>query len=369
MKTSLYRTVVACGLVLAALVTSVGVAAAAELTDLSGRKVRVPDQVRKISIDDGRFLVALSLIQPDPVQWLAAWPRDVHRIGEATYAQYIAKFPALRSVPQVASSAGSFNLEAVLAAAPDVAVVSVGSGPSEAQTAQLQAAGIPVVFIDFFDNPFRNQEPSLRILGQLTGGQAKAEAFIALRRAHIEKIAQRVARLAPTARPTVFLEAHAGMTGDCCNSPGKGNMGEYIAFVGGHNIGADVLKAPTGKLNIEYVVSRDPKVYIATGGAHLEKAGGLVLGAGYDAARARASLAAVTQRQGIAQLSAVKSGRSFGLAHQLVNSPIDIVAIEAFATWIHPELFKDVDPAKTLAEINSRFLAVPYQGAGWVSLQ
>nr|WP_222124949.1 ABC transporter substrate-binding protein [Variovorax boronicumulans] len=369
MKTSLYRTVVACGLVLAALVASLGAAAAAELTDLTGRKVRVPDQVRKISIDDGRFLVALSLLQADPVQWLAAWPRDVHRIGEATYAQYVAKFPALRSVPQVASSAGSFNLEAVLAAAPDVAVVSVGAGPSQAQAAQLQAAGIPVVFIDFFDNPFRNQEPSLRILGQLTGGQAKAEAFIALRRAHLDRIARRVAQLAPTARPTVFLEAHAGMTGDCCNSPGKGNMGEYIDFVGGHNIGADVLKAPTGKLNIEYVMARDPQVYIATGGAHLEKSGGLVLGAGYDAARARASLVAVTQRQGIAQLSAVKSGRSFGLAHQLINSPIDIVAIEAFATWIHPELFQDVDPGKTLAEINSRFLAVPYQGAGWTSLK
>ncbi|MGC3987011.1 MAG: ABC transporter substrate-binding protein [Pseudorhodoferax sp.] len=369
MKTSLYRIVLACGLVLAALAASVGAAGAAELTDLNGRKVSVPDQVRKISIDDGRFLVALSLIQPDPVKWLAAWPRDVHRIGEASYAQYLAKFPALRGVPQVASSAGSFNLEAVLAAAPDVAVVSVGSGPTEAQIAQLKAAGIAVVFIDFFDNPFKNQEPSLRILGQLTGGQAKAEAFIALRRAHVDRIAQRVAQLAPAARPTVFLEAHAGMTGDCCNSPGKGNMGEYIDFVGGHNIGADVLKAPTGKLNIEYVMSRDPKVYIATGGAHLEKSGGLVLGAGYDAARARASLAAVTQRQGIAQLSAVKSGRTFGLAHQLINSPIDIVAIEAFATWIHPELFKDVDPARTLAEINSKFLAVPYQGAGWTSLK
>jgi iron complex transport system substrate-binding protein len=344
-------------------------AMAAQVVDLRGRTVAVPDQVRKISIDDGRFLVALSLIQSDPVKLLAAWPRDVHRIGDATYAQFLAKFPALRSVPQVASSAGSFNLEAVLSAAPDVAVVSLGSGPTDAQIAQLQAAGIPVVFIDFFDNPFKNQEPSLRILGQLTGGQAKAEAFITLRRAHLDKIAQRVAKLAPNARPTVFLEAHAGMTGDCCNSPGKGNMGEYIDFVGGHNIGADVLKAPTGKLNIEYVMSRDPQVYIATGGAHLEKSGGLVLGAGYDAARARASLTAVTQRQGIATLSAVKSGKTFGLAHQLINSPIDIVAIEAFATWIHPELFKDVDPARTLAEINSGFLAVPYQGAGWISLK
>jgi iron complex transport system substrate-binding protein len=344
-------------------------ALAAQLTDLSGRTVTVPDQVGKIAIDDSRFLVALALIEADPVMRLAAWPRDVHRLGEVTYAQYLAKFPALGKLPQVASSAGSFNLEAMLAAAPDVAVVSVGSGPTPAQITQLQAAGIPVVFIDFFDNPFKNQERSLRILGQLTGSTAQAEAYIAFRRQHMDTIAQRVAKLPAQGRPTVFLEAHAGMSRDCCSSPGRGNMGEYIDFVGGHNIGADVLKAPTGKLNIEYVISRDPQVYIATGGAHLDKAGGLVLGAGYDAAQARASLGKVAQRQGIAQLSAVQRGATHALAHQLINSPIDIVAIEAFATWVHPELFRDVDPARTLAEINQRFLAVPYEGAGWVSLK
>ncbi|MDA7419243.1 ABC transporter substrate-binding protein [Xenophilus arseniciresistens] len=361
----------ACGLALSLLgsLLFAPAALAAQITDLRGRTVTVPEQVRKISIDDGRFLVALALIQPDPVKPLAAWPRDVHRIGDATYQQYLKRFPALAKLPQVASSAGSFNLEAVLSAAPDVAVVSVGSGPTDAQIGQLQAAGIPVVFIDFFDNPFKNQEPSLRILGQLTGGQARADAYIAFSRQHRDKIAQRVARLAAKDRPTVFLEAHAGISKDCCNSPGKGNMGEYIEFVGGHNIGADVLKAPVGKLNLEYVMSRDPQVYIATGGAHLEKPGGLVLGAGYDAARARASLATVTQRQGLAQLSAVKAGRAYGLAHQLINSPIDIVALEAFATWIHPGLFKDVDPVKTLDEINKRFLAVPYEGTGWIGLK
>ncbi|MFT3719673.1 ABC transporter substrate-binding protein [Pseudorhodoferax sp.] len=372
MKTSLHRLArsLCAGLVLSLLALLFAQpAAAARIVDLRGRTVTVPDQVRKITIDDGRFLVALALIQPDPVRPLAAWPRDIHRIGEATYAQYLARFPALGKLPQVASSAGSFNLEAVLSAAPDVAVVSLDSGPSDAQIAQLQAAGIPVVFIDFFQNPFRNQEPSLRILGSLTGGQARAEAYIAFRRQHMDRIAQRVAALAATDRPTVFLEAHAGISKDCCNSPGKGNMGDYIDFVGGHNIGADVLKSSTGKLNLEYVMSRDPSVYIATGGAHLEKAGGLVLGAGYDAARARASLAAIAQRQGIAQLSAVKAGRAYGLAHQLINSPIDIVAIEAFATWIHPALFRDVDPARTLDEINRQFLAVPYQGTGWIGLK
>lgn len=364
------RLALRCGLLLSILWAALALPAmAAEIVDLRGRKVTVPDQIKKISIDDGRYLVALALIQPDPVKVLAAWPRDINRIGEETYAEYLKKFPALRTLPQVASSAGSFNLESVLAAAPDVAVVSLGNGPSDAQVAQLQAAGIPVVFIDFFTNPFKNQERSLRILGRLTGGQAKAEDFIAFRRQRLETISRRVAALAPDARPSVFLEAHAGMTRDCCNSPGKGNVGDYIEFVGGHNIGADVLKGPFGKLNLEYVISRDPKVYIATGGAHLEKSGGLVLGVGYDAARARASLAAITRRQGIAQLSAVKTGNAHGLAHQLINSPIDIVAIEVFARWVHPELFQDLDPARTLQEINRRFLAVPYHGVGWTDLK
>ncbi len=342
---------------------------AAELVDLRGRTVDVPDEIRAISIDDGRYLVALALILDDPVQRLAAWPRDINRIGDETYAQYVARFPRLKDLPQVASSAGAFNVESVLAAAPDVAVVSLGSGPSEAQVAQLEAAGIAVVFIDFFTHPFKNQEASLRILGELTGGQAKAQAFAAFRRERIEAISKGVAGLADAARPTVFLEAHAGRTGDCCSAPGNGNVGDYITFVGGHNIAADVLKGPFGKVNIEYIIARDPAVYIATGGPHLAKSGGLVLGVGYDAAASLASLHKIAARQGIAELGAVKHKRFHGLSHQLINSPIDIVAIEAFAKWIHPDRFADLDPARTLEAINTRFLAVPYGGTSWIDLE
>ncbi|KAF7600489.1 MAG: ABC transporter substrate-binding protein [Candidatus Dactylopiibacterium carminicum] len=366
MKRVVPRLAAVCGLLLMLLSAA---APAAEIVDLRGRKVSVPDRIQRISIDDGRYLVALSLIHADPVKMLAAWPRDINRIGPETHAQFLQRFPALAQLPQVASSAGSFNLEAVLSAAPDVAVVSLGSGPSDAQVAQLQAAGIPVVFIDFFTYPFKNQAASLRILGRLTGAEAKAEAFVAFREQHLQTISRRVAKIAPKDRPTVFLEAHAGMTSDCCNSPGKGNVGDYIEFVGGHNIGADVLTAAAGKLNLEYVISRDPRVYIATGGPHLAKSGGLVLGVGYDAAQAQASLARIAGRQGIAELTAVRKLRTHGLAHQLINSPIDIVAIEVFARWVHPELFRDLDPARTLDEINRRFLVVPYTGTAWVDLR
>src|SRR5512138_2612241 len=81
-----------------------GAAAAEQVEDLRGRTVDVPTPASAISIDDGRFLMALALLHPDPGSLLAAWPKDVHRIGETVYESLVAASPALGSVPRVASS-------------------------------------------------------------------------------------------------------------------------------------------------------------------------------------------------------------------------------------------------------------------------
>ncbi len=335
--------------------------------DLKGRTVTLAKPASRILIDDGRYLIALSLIHPDPVSIIAAWPRDINRVGALTYQRYLEKFPKIADIPQVASSASTFSLEKVLAVKPDVAVVSLGPGPSDADVKRCEAAGIPVVFIDFFTHPFENLERSLTILGEISGRQAQTKAFIDFRKQHMNAITQKV----KTAKenPKVFLEVHAGMSGECCNAPGKGNIGDYINVVGGHNISADILPSTYGKVNIEYVISQNPKVYIATGGPHLEKTGGLVVGPGYTPDRSRASLQKILQRPGFASLSAAKSGNVHGLSHQLLNSPLDILAVEALAKWIHPDLFQNIDPAKTMAEINERFLAVPIDGTNWINLR
>lgn len=339
------------------------------LRDIRGREVSLPHPAGRIVIDDGRYLVALGLLHADPVRLLAGWPRDINRLGRENYTRYVEKFPALAQVPQSPSSAGSFALEPILAAAPDVAIFTLGTGPSDEQVRQLERVGIPVVFIDFFSHPFRNLDASLRILGKLTGAEDRAEAFVAFRQEHLKRVAERTAGLDPKQRPLVFLEAHAGMTSDCCNSPGKGNIGDYIELAGGHNIGADVLDRAAGRLNMEYVISRAPQIYIATGGPHLERSGGLVLGGGYSADKARASLAHVAARPGIASLGAVAAGNVHGLSHQLINSPVDVLAVEVLAKWIHPDLFRDLDPAGTMREINSRFLAVPLDGTYWTDVR
>jgi iron complex transport system substrate-binding protein len=343
--------------------------AGSALVDLRDRRLTVAPPVSRMTIDDGRYLIALALIHPDPVSLLAGWSGDVNRISPEMFNALAEKSPGFRTLPTTPSSADEFSVEAVLGLAPQVAIVSLGSGPTDAQVAQLENAGTAVAFIDFFAKPFDNQARSLSLLGTLIGREEQAAAYNSFRQGKLDLIAERVASIPEDQRPTVFLEAHAGNGPDCCNSVGPGNVGDYIAFVGGRNIGADVLKAPSGKLNLEYVIDRDPDVYIATGGPHLEKAGGFVVGPQFAESRSRESLRGITARRGLASLSAVANERVHGLSHQMINSPIDIVATEVLARWIHPDLFADLDPRATLDTINQRFLAVPYQGQYWTDLR
>ena len=338
-----------------------------EVTDVIGREVVLAEPARRILIDDGRYLVALSLIHPDPVSVLAAWPKDIHRIGPELYEQYRRKFPVIEQLKQAGSSAGNFSVEQVLAAEPDLAIFSLQSMPTRDEIARIEAAGVTVAIIDFFNQPLENLEPGMRLLGAVTGRAEQAEAFVAFRRAHLDRIAQKI-EADRDPRPRVFLEPHAARTDECCVSPGRGNIGNYIELAGGENIGSAAIPSVTGTLNLEYVIASDPQVYIATGGPHMKGTNGLLIGPGYDADTVQKTLARVAARNGISQLSAVREGHVHGLAHQLLNSPLDVLTVEVLATWIRPDLFSDVDPEKTLEELNGRFLAVPLSGLNWDSL-
>ncbi len=71
---------------------------------------------------------------------------------------------------------------------------------------------------------------------------------------------------------------------------------------------------------------------------------------------------------GLSGLTAARDGRVHGLWNFFNAVPLNIVAVEAVARWVRPEIFGDLDPAATLAEINSRFSAIPFDGALWISL-
>lgn len=366
------RSAVACavfGLWLASLVASV--AEPVTFEDITGHTISLPRPAQRIVLAEGRQIVAVSLIHPDPVGLLAGWLGDMRRSDRDTYALYRERFPQIESVPVLgAGNDGTFSVERAIAAKPDIAILGLGFAPgghANEIVRQLEAAGIPVVMTDFFADPFRNTLPSMRILGRALGRDEQASAFIAFYQTHMDRIAARLSGRKGEA-PSVLVETHAGMA-ECCFSPGRKNFGEYIAFAGGRSISAAVVPGPTGHLSLEYVIAQNPDVYVATGGSHLAAVGGLVIGPGYDVAAIRERLSRLTARPGFSAIKAVQDGRVHALFHNLIATPLNIVATEALAKWINPALFEDLAPEKTLEEINTRFLAVPFRGVYLVDLK
>ncbi len=355
-------------ILLCTLVTAFAYSQPVQVTDVLGRTVTLKKPAQKVLLGEGRDIVTLNILHPRPGDLIAAWTDEFKKTLE--YKQYVKQFPELDKIPTAGSGAAGFSAEKAIAARPDVAIFAVkGHGPGvEAKEliSQLQAAGIPVVFIDFRSSPFKNTIPSIRLLGKVLQLEARADAFISFYESRLNKISSVINAKNP-AKPAVFMDMKAGMAENEFNSPGKDNLNQFIQAAGGYNIGADALPGPVGQLNQEFVISRKPAIYIATG-TDIFRGKGVVLGADVTAAEATASIKKRLQHPVISTLPAVKNKRVYGLWHLFYASPFNILATECIAKWVHPDLFADIDPDASLRELNEKFLSVPMKGTYWISM-
>lgn len=338
-------------------------------TDVTGRAVTLEAPATRIVLGDARHLAVLGMLHDDPVALVAGWRED-KGLDPATRAAYAAKFPALERIAPVGSGNRQLSVESTIAQAPDLVLLSLTDARDanmERVLGQLSAAGIPVAFVDFFTRPLENTVASLRLIGTLTGSEARAEEFIAFYDSHLATIRDRLAEAAPEA-PRVFVQVHAA-PGACCATVGRGVFDDFIAAAGGHNIGREAVPGVMGNVGLENLLAADPDIFLATGGAHMKARGGLVLGPGIDAETARDSLAALTADPGLSGLRAVHEGRAHGFWHLFNDFPAHVALVEYLARVFHPDLFADLDPAATMAEFEDRFSPVTLDGTWWLAAQ
>jgi iron complex transport system substrate-binding protein len=235
---------------------------------------------------------------------------------------------------------------------------------------KLAKIDIPVVFVDFREKPFENTDASMRLIGKLFGKEARAEEFIAFRKAQIDLVTERLAKANP-AKPLVMMERAGGYSDDCCMSFGNENFGKFVEVAGGQNLAAKIIPGTFGVVNPEQIIAANPDHVIVTGSNwELYVPGGawVGVGSGADKAKARTKLAGLMKRPAYTGVKAVKDNKVHAIWHQFYNSPYQFIAIQAMAKWLHPELFKDVDPDATMKTLYERFLPVPYKTGYWVSL-
>lgn len=348
---------------LLALPAAAGVRYPLTVTDAIGREVTLPAPPKAILLGSGFNLVAMSLIHPDPVSLLAGWAGDMKGDNPEIYERFRERFPAIGKLPLIGDGV-AISLEAALPLKADLALLAnwqAETEPGRQTIAMLERAGVPVVVVNFNTEVLTRTPEQIRLLGKILDREKQAEAYATFYEAHVQRIRDRVsARKQPG--PRVLLEAFPNPD-QCCYAYGEGGIGSFIALAGGQNVAAG-LPSQGAVVSSEFVLASDPDVYIATaspGGRYSP----LSVGPGVSAEEAQDSLKAAVASPHLAGLRAVREGRVHGLWNFFNAVPVNLLAAEAVARWLQPELFADIDPAETLAEINRRFAAVPFEGSYW----
>ncbi|WP_066722685.1 MULTISPECIES: ABC transporter substrate-binding protein [Hyphomicrobiales] len=347
------------------------------VTDVLGRKVEVEAPVQRVILGEGRQMyVVAALDKDDPFKRVVAWRDDLPKADPDSYKQYLARYPQVAKLPSFGGmKEGAFDIEQAIALKPDVLFLNIEAKVASDEASlveKLAAVGIPVVYVDFREKPFQNTEPSLRLMGKLFGREKVAEDFIAFRAAEIARVTDRLAKVQGLKRPLVMMERAGGYSDDCCMSFGNENFGKMVDIAGGKNFASDLIPGTFGTVNPEAVVAANPDVVVITGGnwgAYVPGGAWVGLGPGSDLTEARRKLAGLARRPAFSQTKAVKDGRVHAIWHQFYNSPYQFVAIQEIATWLHPELFKDLDAEATLKTLHERFLPLPYQPGYWVTVE
>jgi iron complex transport system substrate-binding protein len=352
-------------------------AAEIELTDIAGRTVRIEAPVERVILGEGRYLPTLAILDRDnPARRVVGTMSDFEKLDPATYSRYVAKFPAIDDIPRLgASGANSFSVETAITTRPDVAIFghASGHGPGAKSIeviAQLEAAGIPVVVIDFRIDPLVNSRKSIEILGKVFSREKEAAEFLEFYSRELERVEAGVRDIAH--RPSIFIESHVGLRDSCCSAMGRQVLGRFITYAGGVNAFADKIPGVIGTVSVEDILTANPDIYIGTavGNAPFDESSGkrIVLGAGVTKEMGSASLANAVDRTGVGQLAAVREGRAYGIWHHFYNTPMNVAAVQAMAKWIHPDKFRDLDPQATFAEYFRRFQPVELDGIYWTGL-
>jgi iron complex transport system substrate-binding protein len=347
------------------------------ITDITGRKVEVETPVKRVILGEGRQVFFTAVLETqDPFARVVGWRDDLKEADPDSYAAYLAKFPKIADIPSFGGfKEGTFDIEQAVALKPDVMILNLEAKAATDEAgyeAKLAKVGIPIVYVDFREDPFKNTPKSMQIMGQLYGKEARAAEFNSFFNDQLAKVTDVIAAHPDLKRPLTFVERAAGYSEDCCMSFGNANFGEMVELAGGTNMATPFIPGTFGTVNAEQIVASNPDVVIVTGGnwqAYVPGGAWVGVAPGADMAVARTKLAALMQRPAFTGVKAVTNGDVHAIWHQFYNNPYSFVAVQQIAKWLHPDLFADLDPEATLQELHSRFLPVEYRPGYWVSLK
>ncbi len=342
------------------------------VTDVKGRTVTVPDVPERVVLGF-YYEDYLAIAGPDALDKVVALSLSTWKDWRPNqFALYEKALPKLSSIPDVGNTEdNTFSIEKVVAAKPDLLILAAWSYDALGEgVKQIEAAGIPIVVLDYNAQTVEKHVASTLALGKLMGTEDRAEQLAKDYEAAMADIDARIKAAGPTEKK-VYVELAQKGAAEVGNSYGDTMWGALVEKLGGKNIAKGQV-GNWGPLSPEYVLAEKPDLIFLAGSEWVNRPQSVQVGFGADPAVTRERMKPYVERAGWSELPAVKNGQVHAIYHGGARTLSDFVYAQYIAKQLYPDAFKDVDPAKNIADYYAKWLPIkadsvfvlPYQAAG-----
>lgn len=339
------------------------------VTDVMGREIEVADDIQRV-VTTFNLEEYFAVTGAEGIDKLVGFS---HAYWEGrrqdAWDAWTSVYPQLAEIDDVGYN-DSISVEKIISLDPDLLIMSqaVNYDFIEPHLQKLQDAGIPVLFVNYHKQTPEMHKASTIALGQAFGKEDTAQQICDYYDEQMNLITEKIASIPEgTELPKVYMEFSRGIN-EYGSSWGKKMWGALIETCGGENVAKDFGEGNSVDVNPELVIAANPDVIIFAASPQKDMDNNVVLGYGADEAKAQEAIAAYKDRDGWANLNAVKNENMHAVYHDLSRHIFDFAGAQALAKAIHPELFEDLDPQENLKVFFERFMPVELTGTWMTSL-
>ena len=340
--------------------------------DILGRTVTIKTPVRRVVLLYGLedYAAVGGRDSLSKLVGINAWRYKMYRPD--WWQAWIEYYPEIKKLPDVGQPGKTFQVEEVIKLKPDVVIAdrSMYKYMTE-DVKRLEKAGIPVVFTDYFPHTnnvtelFNEVNRSAMILGKILNREERAKEVVKFFEDHVMKVVNKTKGI--KSKPKVIVFA----TWSKWDAYGKKSMYNFwIDLAGGDNVAAKVIPGFSGDINPEFVLKTNPDVLVFTCNNNFPSGQKVVIGYTVNnSSSAKEALKELINRPGWNKLNAVKDRRVYIIHHGLSHGHLfEFVCLEYMAKWLHPTLFRNLEPKKDLQTFYSKFMPMPLHGVWAVRL-
>jgi len=363
-----FLTLLVCFLAIIALICSP--ASSADIKKTAGTSVTIIDDWgREVTLDKPAQRIAFGhTASGEGILLAGGWDKVVGRDASLTDSHF---YPNLDSIPAINAPNQPFNLdfEKITELHPDLVILQKYYSQKEGfdEIAKKLEPDIPVVGLDFLEP---GSAESIKKLGILLGTSDVADKYVAFHDDVINGIKDKTKGLSEDEKPNVFIDG-GGMGTDQISTYGKeATFWENMCTIaGGKNVASSLPGDRVKTVDLEWLIKQGIDVIVAQ--VYYEKGkpsgNGVSKSFGYQATdpadaseEADAIISDIKKLDVYANTDAVKNNDVYLQYWQLANNPKAFIGTAYLAKWLHPDLFKGLDPEQIHQEYLSRFIGADY---------